>query len=378
MDSKIHPAVTVSNIKNLIPITLEVESAQYSTWAEMFRTICRAYNVSDHLKPRPAATTTDTAKTATPQPEDASWDTLDAIVRQWLYSTVSNDLLNTVIEPGNSAYQVWSRLDDVFSDNKAARALHLTHKFSTTRLQNFPTMTAYCQAIKSIADQLANVDCAVDNKRLVLQLLTGLTEPYESIKTILQSQKPLPSFYEARSQLCMIEGQKAEAALEASQAAAQALTASSSKPPPPDNNSYRPRGRTSSRNNGRGRFGSNRNNRRPPNHPGWPFQPTYGWPPSPWQPNYSWFPPPCPYPSAPGPSAPRSSQANGQGILGPRPSQAHNTTYSPTDIQQALYTMALNPPDYADGVMDSGATISMDPNAGFQEPDAHHPVRQQR
>ncbi|KAJ0830822.1 hypothetical protein HanPSC8_Chr15g0659881 [Helianthus annuus] len=57
--------------------------------------------------------------------------------------------------------------------------------------------------------------------------------------------------------------------------------------------------------------------------------------------------PPCPYPSKPAPSS-------SQGILGPRPDQAHQTTYSPTDIEQALYSLALNQSD--PGVMDTGAT----------------------
>uniref|UniRef100_A0A251V5P6 Uncharacterized protein n=1 Tax=Helianthus annuus TaxID=4232 RepID=A0A251V5P6_HELAN len=56
---------------------------------------------------------------------------------------------------------------------------------------------------------------------------------------------------------------------------------------------------------------------------------------------------PCPYPSTP-------NTQTSQGILGPRPDQAHHTNYSPTDIEQALYSLALNPPDQ--GIMDTRAT----------------------
>ncbi|XP_022013908.1 uncharacterized protein LOC110913379 [Helianthus annuus] len=213
MEPKLHPPLTVSNTKNLIPITLEAESTQYSTWSELFRIQCRVYQVLDHLSPKPttdsdaAKTTTtkptddsdSTPKSTTPPPADASWDRLDAVVLQWICSKVSTDLLNTVITLGMTAYDAWTTLASLFNDNKAARALHLTHKLTTTRPENFPNMSAYYEAVKTIADELSNVDCPLDNHRLVLQLLAGLTGAYEGISTILQSKEPLPSFYEART-----------------------------------------------------------------------------------------------------------------------------------------------------------------------------------
>ncbi|KAJ0489871.1 putative RNA-directed DNA polymerase [Helianthus annuus] len=257
-DAKIHPAVTVSNIKNFIPVLLEMETGQYSSWCELFRIHCRAFQVIDHLSPKsdtkPATTTSTDPKPAAPS-TDELWDRLDAIVLQWIYSTISNDLLSTIIRPGNTAYDAWSTLEGLFHDNKNARAIHLMQRFATTRLDGFPNMSAYCQAIKSLADQLANVGAPVNNKRLVLHLLAGLTDQYEGISTILPQKEPTPSFYEARSQLCMIENQKAEKALYASQQAAHALTATTTKNPnPPDQSAsttaYRGRGRGRS---GRGR-----------------------------------------------------------------------------------------------------------------------------
>ncbi|KAM0039286.1 hypothetical protein Hdeb2414_s0012g00380311 [Helianthus debilis subsp. tardiflorus] len=36
-ESKIHPATTVSNIQNFIPIKLEIESSQYNSWSTLFQ-----------------------------------------------------------------------------------------------------------------------------------------------------------------------------------------------------------------------------------------------------------------------------------------------------------------------------------------------------
>src|ERR1044071_2429851 len=116
--------------------------------------------------------------------------TFDVIVLRWLYSTISNDLLHTIINNTSNAHEAWVAIEDLFHDNKSARAIHLMHKFSNTRLDGFPNMSAYCQAIKVIADQLANVDAPVDGNRLVLQLLAGLNAEYEGIATILKNTAP--------------------------------------------------------------------------------------------------------------------------------------------------------------------------------------------
>ncbi|XP_035838012.1 uncharacterized protein LOC118485710 [Helianthus annuus] len=119
-DTKIHPAATVTNIKNLIPTLLEMETGQCSSWCELFRIQCRGFHVIDHLKPKPTASSSTSDKPSV----DDNWDRLDAIVLQWIYSTISNDLLNTIIRPRNTAYDAWSTLEGLFQDNKNARAIH--------------------------------------------------------------------------------------------------------------------------------------------------------------------------------------------------------------------------------------------------------------
>ncbi|XP_022032607.1 uncharacterized protein LOC110933705 [Helianthus annuus] len=135
-ESKIHPATTVSNIKSLIPITLEIESGQYNSWATLFKLHCKAFLVFDHIKNKPETSSSDTNK-----PTD-DWERLDAIVLQWIYSTISNDLLHTIINKTATAYDAWVAIENLFHDNKSARAIQLMHKFSNTRLDGFPNVSA--------------------------------------------------------------------------------------------------------------------------------------------------------------------------------------------------------------------------------------------
>lgn len=195
-DSKLHPALTITNIRNLIPITLEMEKSQYTSWSELFKIHCRAYQVLDHIiKP----TNQEPSSSAPTE----SWSRIDAIVLQWIYGTISNDLLHTILTPDTTAIQAWDRLAGIFQDNKNSRALYLERQFATINLDSFPNISTYCQELKVLADQLANVGTPVSDTRMVLQLIAGLTESYDSVATIIQQADPLPTFYEARSKLIL-------------------------------------------------------------------------------------------------------------------------------------------------------------------------------
>ncbi|XP_022030324.1 uncharacterized protein LOC110931229 [Helianthus annuus] len=197
MEPKIHPAATVTNIKSLIPVVLEMESGQYASWSELFKIQCRANLVIDHLSPKPASSssssgTTNETDKAKEIETDESWDRLDAIVLQWIYATISNDLLHTILKPNTTAYDAWKTLESLFHDNKSSRAIHLMHKFSNTRLDGFSSVSAYCQQLKVLADQLANVGSPVDNERLVLQLIAGLKNSMKVLPPFFSNRTPYP------------------------------------------------------------------------------------------------------------------------------------------------------------------------------------------
>ncbi|KZV19368.1 hypothetical protein F511_25103 [Dorcoceras hygrometricum] len=138
--------------------------------------------------------------------EDADmWATLDATVLSWIYATISNDLLHTIIEPDATAMEAWNRLRDIFQDNKHSHEVTLEQNFSTTKMENYPNVSAYCQRLKSLADQLKIVGAPVSESRLVLQLVSGLTTPYRGVGTMIRKSDSLPSFYQARSMLTLEE-----------------------------------------------------------------------------------------------------------------------------------------------------------------------------
>ncbi|XP_019430551.1 PREDICTED: uncharacterized protein LOC109337917 [Lupinus angustifolius] len=89
----------------------------------------------------------------------------------------------------------------MFKDNKHSRAVHLEHQFANTHLEDFPSTKTYCNRLKLLADQLANVDSPVNNTRLVLKMIFGLTNSYAGFVAYILQQDPLPTFETVKCRL---------------------------------------------------------------------------------------------------------------------------------------------------------------------------------
>ena len=139
-----------------------MDTVQYSTWAELFKIHARSSCVIHHIIPSATTTPPQTDE------EKEEWSTIDATVLKWIYATISDDLLNAILEPDSTAKEAWDRLRDIFQDNKMSRAVTLEQDFSNLTMEDFPNASSYCQRLKMLADQLKNVGAPVSNNRLVL------------------------------------------------------------------------------------------------------------------------------------------------------------------------------------------------------------------
>ena len=230
--SSFHPALAVSNIKTHVLITLAMENVQYANWAELFKVHCRSHNVLYHIIPSKNRDGTVKEPTPLTDEEQKLWDTLDATVVQWIYSTISTDLLTTIIEADVPAMTLWNRLRDLFQDNENSRAIALEQEFNSTYLRNFSSVSAYCQHLKTLADQLKNVGAPVSNHRLVLRMVAGLTPAYKGVASVIRHKKVLPPFYEARSMLALEEAGMKEASVDDDEAMVVAIKDSDDSPDP--------------------------------------------------------------------------------------------------------------------------------------------------
>ncbi|KAL2931484.1 Retrovirus-related Pol polyprotein from transposon TNT 1-94 [Bienertia sinuspersici] len=205
--------------------------------------------------------------------DTALWQRLDDIVRQWIYGTISNDLLNSIIDPDDKAIDTWNRLENFFHNNKSARALNLDAQFTNTKLEQFDGVKPYCTRLKTLADSLRNVGDKVSDNRMALQLLKGLSEEYKPFRTSVRHLCPLPSFDTLRS---MLELEEQSNSLDlASEVREEALiTASNIVSQSPSANSSSSKGENSRGKNkgkgkgsgGKGKGGAGRNNHQQQQH----------------------------------------------------------------------------------------------------------------
>lgn len=103
-----------------------------------FKSTC-AYNLLDHIDPntlRPVGINAET------------WNCLDSIVKSWIYSTISIDLLQSIMRLGTTAHQLWNRLQEIFQDNRITRVVYLEEQFNNTRFSAFSNVSNYYARLK--------------------------------------------------------------------------------------------------------------------------------------------------------------------------------------------------------------------------------------
>jgi len=182
------PFATI-NIKLHVPMTLELKPSNFTKWSTAFQATCGKFGLLHHL-----------ATASTSRPTDEAWTQADFCVRGWMYSTVSDAVLNLAMTDNTqTASALWTAISAVFQANKAPRAIFLNHEFHSMT-QGDLSIDAYCVRMKEKADELRDVGQPVSEPNLVLNLLRGLNEVYSTVADTIAGKQPL-TFADARHQL---------------------------------------------------------------------------------------------------------------------------------------------------------------------------------
>ncbi|XP_076887925.1 uncharacterized protein LOC143538207 [Bidens hawaiensis] len=177
----LHPVYTVTNIQNKVR-TLDGKTLTYASWVKLFTLHARGYEVLSHIDGTPAPGNDD--------PSFPSWQKIDSIVLQWIYGTLSDELLERVLENDSTAYEAWNRVKKIFHNNRGPRVAALEQKFVSMKLRNTPSLEVYCQQLKEIAGQLNDLDSPVTEQRLVIQLVNGLPREYDVTGAVITHSNP--------------------------------------------------------------------------------------------------------------------------------------------------------------------------------------------
>nr|XP_020194119.2 uncharacterized protein LOC109779927 [Aegilops tauschii subsp. strangulata] len=310
------------------PVVLDLQQSNYAKWRMLITVLLGKYELMDHI----SAVTPPDARTA-------EWQRQDYVVRSWLYGSISDDILDTIMAEDQTAYDTYALIRNLFLDNQLTRAVYLEAQFRAL-VQGDLTITAYCHRLKALSDALADVGQPVTDQTLVLTCLWGLNPRFSDITTLVTMQVPAPTFLQTRSILLLRENQLANAAPGGSLSSQVALygnTAGSSTGGNPGGhgNLGGHGGRWSKKKKNAGGGAANSNTTHPPAAPGpWIcFNPYTG---QTQQMQPAWRPHAAPVPPA-----------GGTGLLGPAPRSAspapppRQSTWVPPG--QVAYTTQLAP-----------------------------------
>ncbi|XP_071687258.1 uncharacterized protein [Rutidosis leptorrhynchoides] len=116
MANKYGKIYTVTSISHLIPVRLYLTKLNYAHWKTLFTTHCSGFDVLMFI----LGTSTVEEK------ETPEWIKADAVVLTWIFNTISESLLERVLnsEP-SSSNAAWTFLEKLFKENKLSKTMEL-------------------------------------------------------------------------------------------------------------------------------------------------------------------------------------------------------------------------------------------------------------
>uniref|UniRef100_A0ACD5WPQ1 Uncharacterized protein n=1 Tax=Avena sativa TaxID=4498 RepID=A0ACD5WPQ1_AVESA len=129
------PAATIQliNIKQHVPVVLDLTQPNYSTWSTFFMVAFRKFGVQDHI---------DGTVDARHRQYDAEWIQIDYSIVSWLYTSVSQEIVDIILKPDDTAFGVWTAIHNIFLGNRNQRAVYALQEFHNL-YQGDTSITAY-------------------------------------------------------------------------------------------------------------------------------------------------------------------------------------------------------------------------------------------
>ncbi|XP_071719502.1 uncharacterized protein [Rutidosis leptorrhynchoides] len=160
---------TVTSISHLIPTKLN-----YAHWKKLFTTHCSGFDVLKFIQG--TSTSEESATT--------EWLKADAVVTTWIYNTISEPLLERLLNSdASTSHAAWVFLEKLFQDNKLSKTMELTAELRGLNIGD-QSIEEYFRKIDRIATHLRTVD---DND-LVMYVVHGLNDKYPHASHIILLQ----------------------------------------------------------------------------------------------------------------------------------------------------------------------------------------------
>ncbi|KAL5767184.1 hypothetical protein ACOSQ2_013967 [Xanthoceras sorbifolium] len=195
--SKTSSAFT-SHLNFNLPIKLD--RTNYLFWKAQVLPAIRAYNLEEYIfesKPAPKKFVVEQgAVTTKVSDEFLAWKKNDQLLVCWIISTISEQTIGQVTNC-TTAFEVWSTLEKLYSQQSKSRILQLRSQLQTTKKGSM-NMNDYILKMKGISDSLAAAGQVMTEQDLVLSVLSGLGVEYDLVVIYLTARQDLITLSEAQ------------------------------------------------------------------------------------------------------------------------------------------------------------------------------------
>ena len=110
-------AYAAVSVQAHVTIKLELHSSNYTKWSNFFEAMCGKFGLLRHITNAP------------PDPRTDAWNEEDCVVRNCLYDSVTEDVLDFTMTANQTARELWDAIANHFQANKAPHAIFLSHAF---------------------------------------------------------------------------------------------------------------------------------------------------------------------------------------------------------------------------------------------------------
>ncbi|XP_062230175.1 uncharacterized protein LOC133927801 [Phragmites australis] len=104
---------------------------------------------------------------------DPEWVMIHQCIVNWLYTTITPQMLDTVMQPDDTSYIVWSAIEGNFHDNRLTRVFYIEAEL-WNMCQGDMYITQYCTNLKSLADSLRDIGQPVHEDNQFLRARSNL------------------------------------------------------------------------------------------------------------------------------------------------------------------------------------------------------------
>ncbi|GJX49899.1 hybrid signal transduction histidine kinase M [Tanacetum coccineum] len=182
----------VHNITNLVPVKLDLDELNYSSWHYFFMIHYKNFNVLKHIEPK-----TDDASSSTPPTEE--WLTANSIVKSWIILTLSPSLQKWFIKINpTTARNAWEQVKKLFQDNKRIRTVALKGELHMLHMGD-QSADKYFSKIDSLVTLLSDLGSDVSEDDVVTYAINGLSDKYGSLVQIIAHKVPFLDLSTLRS-----------------------------------------------------------------------------------------------------------------------------------------------------------------------------------